>query len=275
MQFALLFLFVAIVSAPIALGHGDLHVLIDAASKKVETAPSDPFLLLERANLIRQHGQFDKALADLEKVAALDPTIEDRHILRAKIEIARENWSAAKTALNAFLIAQPKSSEGYYLRSKTRLALNNGIPNVQSLNDAKNAIDFQDKPPLDYHLNYIRLLTLNGDNAAVEKAFHNAQNALGKLPALESVHADWLSKSGRPEMAAAIYSDLRRTTPTLAFHWWVEEAAMWRVHDAAKSKTAEHQAITAWDALPKKIRTRPAMIEKHDQFIESLSSLNP
>src|ERR1043165_4598850 len=78
--------------------HGDLHERIEAVTQKILTNPSDPDFLLQRADLHRQHEEFDAALTDLEKAEQLKPNWVLVPLQRARIHFDLGKFSRAETA---------------------------------------------------------------------------------------------------------------------------------------------------------------------------------
>jgi hypothetical protein len=65
----------AVALAPQAAAHGDLHEQIQAVTARRAEAPASAPLHLKRAELHRAHRQWEAALADYARVAALDPDL--------------------------------------------------------------------------------------------------------------------------------------------------------------------------------------------------------
>lgn len=260
-----LFVAVTAAAAPVSHAHGDLHVLLEQVDAKLAKEPENSQLLLERANLYRQHEDYSKALEDLKKVETLAPKSTELMILKAKVYSGLGEWKMAVESFDQFLDEVDDSAEGYFLRSMANEKLG---AHDKAVDDAKFAIRNSTRPPLPYYFHYINLLKLHGAKKDVDTAFQEASKVYGQLPTFASAHALWLAENGRPDQASSIYSDLRESTPNLSFNWWVEEYQLWKEMDSEKALSAKTNALKAWNALPEKIRSRQAMQEKHAEFLK-------
>ena len=245
--------------------HGDLHELIEQVNRKLAKDPSNAGLLIERANLYRQHHEFDKALVDLKKAEMIEPKSTDLYILKAKVLSGQGKWKEAVENFDLYLAEMDDSAEAYYLRSVAYEKLGK---DAKAANDAKFAINNHKRPPLAYHLHYINVLKKSGTQAQVDKAFQEGGKSCGKLPTYAAAHAKWLVESGRPELATEIYARLRKQNPNLSYNWWVEEYKIWKSTDSSKAENAKAEALQAWNALPERVRNRKAMQSKHSDFLK-------
>lgn len=238
--------------------HGALHERIARASDRVAARPEDPQPLLERAELLREHRDFDRALADLARVRELDPGGSESLRIEARIALDRREPEEAKRALDHYLTREPGSPEGYLLRSEAHQRLDEWSAAVA---DARLAIRHRADPQLSDHLHLIGLLKAKGARKDTAAAFESAREARGLVPSLLTSQAEWLAATGDRPAAAKIYGELRRAVPALGFHAWVAEARLWSGHDEARTSRAKTEAERVWSELTPAIRTRAAMVE--------------
>ncbi len=105
---ALLAAVLLFVVSPPARGHGDLHESIGRISKEIETHPGEPALLLARASLYSQHGDHEKALADLAILQALEPANELAGAVRGQVFHRMGRLQDARAEQEAFLAKHPQ-----------------------------------------------------------------------------------------------------------------------------------------------------------------------
>lgn len=251
-----------LLSPSLLYGHGDLQVLIDQLSQKIEVSPNNPELLLERANFLRQHDEFERALQDLARVEKLAPQLPEREYMLAKIYMAQNNWALARSALDAYIAVNGMDSEPYALRSRVLLHLGELSLAEQ---DALQAIKLHTRAPLDLHLAYIELLLKRDDMDAALAAYAHAEESLGSLPVLLMSKARLFREHKRYAEASATYAQLRGLQPMLAFSCWSEEAAMWSNQDQQKAAEAVKQARQAWAGLPQ--RQRETMRDRYTELL--------
>ena len=65
----------------------------------VALTPSDPDVLLARADFYRQQKEYEKALADVAAILAKDPESPTAYILRSQIQRSQEKWADALASL--------------------------------------------------------------------------------------------------------------------------------------------------------------------------------
>lgn len=239
-------------SAKVVSGHGSVHEIITGLNESIAAAPSDSKLYLDRANMHLQHDAFDEALADIAVVDAQSPERIERHFLRAKVYLAQGKDLKATQSLDTFIIARPKDSEPYRLRSFAH----RNLGHVESaLSDIISAIDVHRSAPLEYYLFAVELLVEKRDLLAVQQMFQRAEESFGALPTFLLSKADALSELGAVGQATEAYARVRLLYPMLSFKCWRKEAALWQEHDLEKALSALLAAKSAWRELPQRQRS--------------------
>ncbi len=257
---------VAIIASAIipADGHGDIHVLISKLDKEIASSPSDTEKRLERALLLCQHGSYDKALADLKEVEKLDPKRHERHYVAARVYMGQEKWELAQSALDRHLLALPRQSHSYFLRSQVHIK--RGKPG-DAVADMNQAIKLHSPAPLNY---YLHLIQIQEGQGQVDKAIavcDHARKSLGDLPNIMMIQARLLREGGRIEEASQIYAQIRKKTPSLTFSMCLKEAQMWEETNPQKSLSLLTQAETVWSSYSKSKRDRAPMQKLHKELI--------
>jgi tetratricopeptide (TPR) repeat protein len=91
-----------------------------AAGAAVALAPSDPDLLIDRAQAAASAGYFDKALADLDQVLKADPTRADALVYRASANRALDRLDPALADIEKALVRLPDSAPALLERGNIR-----------------------------------------------------------------------------------------------------------------------------------------------------------
>ncbi len=243
--------------------HGSLHELIAKEDERVAAKPDDAELLLGRAHLLRLHGEFGRARADLEKVKALAPELAGRILVEARVYADQGEGKLAKQAFDEYLALVPEDVDAIAIRSRVHEELGDA---EASAADARKVIALRNPPLLGDHLRLIQLLAKTGRAVEIRAAFASARVSHGPVPTLLSSEAGWLAGAGERDAAAGIYAEMRRRMPSLAFPLHVEEARMWAGHDEGKASDARVAAGKEWESLPAKMRSRPALMAKHKEL---------
>lgn len=249
-----------------AAGHGDIHLLISKLDKEIAANPSDTGKLLKRAILHCQHGSHDEALADLEVVKELDPKRPERHYVTARVYMSQEKWKLAKAELDQHLLALPRQSDSYFLRSQVHLK--NGKPD-EAVEDMNQVIGLLSPAPLKYYLHLIRIQSQRGQIDEAIIVCEQARKSLGDLPNIMIVQAQLLRDGDRLEEASRIYSLIRQETPGLAFKMSLEEARMWTETDNQKALRLLDQAEAIWNNFPERKRALEPMQDLHKELNET------
>ena len=245
-------------------GHGDIHVLISKLDKEIASSPSDTEKRLERALLLCQHGSYDKALADLKEVKKLDPKRHERHYVAARVHMGQEKWELAKSALDQHILALPKQSHSYFLRSQVQLKRGKSGDAVADMNQA---IKLDSPAPLNYYLHLIQIQEKRGQVDRAIAVCDHARESLGDLPNIMMIQARLLREGGRTEEASRIYAQIKKRTPSLTFRMCLEEAQMWEKKNPQKALGLLIQAESVWRSYSKSKRDRAPMQKLHKELI--------
>src|SRR6266404_4403885 len=118
------------------LAHGDLHEQIAITTKLIQKEPRNAALYLKRGELHRAHGDWDAAMADYERAAALDPKLEVVDLARGKALLAA-NWPiSAKVALDRYLATHTNHVDALVTRARVLDKLGEHAPAAQDFTAA-------------------------------------------------------------------------------------------------------------------------------------------
>lgn len=101
--------------------HGPVHKQIQQLSQQIEANPDSLFLYCERGLLYKIDENVGEAIADFEKVLALNQTITTIYLPLAELYVQQEKWTKAQEMLQTHLDHFPNLANGYQLFAKIHL----------------------------------------------------------------------------------------------------------------------------------------------------------
>ncbi len=143
-KLCIILLFPSLVSA-----HGDLHQRIQILTNKIKIDNKDPELFLKRAELYRQHQEWNSAIRDFKKVRELKPQHPLLSYLFGKLLIEANKPLEAKKELDQFIKLNPNHGPAFLYRARTWVKLKN---NKEAEKDYNQAIQFFTPPEPDLYL---------------------------------------------------------------------------------------------------------------------------
>lgn len=112
--------------------HGDLHERIAALTKAIAEKPADATLRLRRAELHREHKDWQSAHADLAQARRLDPALAAVDLAEALVHFEAGTIDLALPSIDRFISAQPERAEGHLVRARILDALGRSAAAVDS-----------------------------------------------------------------------------------------------------------------------------------------------
>jgi len=103
--------------------HPELDAQVNAVTAQLEVQPGNAELYLTRADIRRQHAEFDLALGDISTAARLKPGWSKVSLVRAKTLFDANRIQEAKTAVEQFLGREPNHASALVLRGRCNLKL--------------------------------------------------------------------------------------------------------------------------------------------------------
>lgn len=243
-----------------AYGHGDLHDLIADLDRQISRAPQDAELLLERASYLRQHGDLARARADLERAVRAEPDHPDGPFLRCLLDVDQERWDDALAAADALCERQPDSARGFALRS--RIHRRQGRL-VLAAEDVATLLRTDDSAELRWFMLLGSLWMQVERPADAVGVLAQAADRFGPIPSIEEARARAWAAQGKMAAAAACLERLHRSTPELAFRWWILEADLWATQG---NGGREQQALLAAAAAIEELSER----KRNSQPVQTL-----
>jgi tetratricopeptide (TPR) repeat protein len=105
------------------MAHPELDVQVNALTAQLEEQPANAELYLTRADIRRQHTEFDLALVDISTAERLKPGWSKVSLVRAKTLFDANRIQEAKKAVEQFLAQEPNHASALVLRGRCNLKL--------------------------------------------------------------------------------------------------------------------------------------------------------
>ncbi len=240
-------------------GHDGLLHRIRQKTEEIRKHPTDPVLYFERGYLYQLHENYDAALEDYTKAAALgleDPLLEFR---KAQVFYTQHHYEAALRCLSYYRSRAPKDIlpdliEGRIYRDMG--AFDRAIPMVHHF--IQNVEDLSPENILEYAR--IFLLKDSTDWLSAASALDEGMNLLGVRPVV------LLQQQIKYYKAAKAYPCVEQCYNECLLsgyrkEYWHYEKAKFLQQTGQKQKAfiALQQAKMEWAQLPDNIKIRPAM----------------
>ena len=264
----------ATLAPPNAVAHGDLHEQVVTISRRIEADPANSDLIVRRAELYREHGQWPQADADYDRAGKLAPANPAISLGRGKLYLSMGMLDAARVSLDRVLKAQPAHVDALATRAQILQAL--GEHNAAAADFAR-AIANASSPEPDFYLGRAGSLSA-ARPARDDEALASLDEGiarLGKLPTLSLAAIELQVKRGEFDDALRRLDTLRESQPRQEA--WLERRgdiliAAQRPDEASQ---AWRDAMVALEALPPRLRGTGAMLALRDRLTRRLQTARP
>jgi predicted Zn-dependent protease len=257
-----------------AAAHGTFHERIALLQQRIERTPDDPRLWAERAELHRDHGDLEQALADLNRAAALEPALPALDFWRGRILLDAGRSREAVAALRRFLAGSPEHADAHATLARALEEL--GRP-LDAASELARAIESRERPLPELYFDRARLLAEAGDERLGEAidCLDAGIAALGPVASLELYAVDLEVRRGNADGALAridrVAARSRRQESWLARRGEILEGAG-RVEEARANYA---RALEEISALPSARRATPAARRLEGRVREALMRVSP
>ena len=252
-------LFVALLTPDLARAHGSLGPAIAEVSRRIEAAPTDAALRLERAQLYRLDGEALLAGHDLDEAGRLLPGSKAVDLVRAAMLRDEGRLMAAERLLTTLVARAPDLGEAHAQRAEVLEALGRESEAVEALDSA---IVHTRHPSPDPYLERARLVAAEGP-MALDRALAGLDAglaALGPVPALEERAAALEAAAGRLDAARARIDRLLIMTPGRAELHILHGDLFASAGRDVEAWADYSKALVLLEALPASRRNAPAMM---------------
>ena len=187
--------------------HPGLDDHIAQVTAQLAAQPKDTGLLLQRADLHRQHGQYDAALADLNTAAHLKPDATIVTLAQARVFNDAGQITNALMAAQQFLAVEPRHPEALVIRARCEFKLNQV---TLAIADYSLALASPKTSEPDLWLERARAQAALGQLAKAAGGLDEGMARLGDIPTLQLAaieydrqRADFAAALGRVDKLAA------------------------------------------------------------------------
>lgn len=240
--------------------HAGLDVLEPAMADKVARSPGDPEVRLEQALALEAGGQWDQALAALDRAAALGADRDQVSGLRGRILVGAGRLDAALAELDALIARRPDVPGPRHQRGIALMRLGR---HAAAAADLERAVAELPRPtPEDVFLWRDALLAAGKRDDAVA-ALDRGMLRVGHVPSLELAAIDLEVALGRPAGAVARIDRLIAQHPDNPA-WHARRGELLEGSgEADKARAAYSKALAMIEARPAARRSqRTAALER-------------
>ena len=265
-------LLLATLATPV-FAHGAYHDRLAQLARELEKNPMDARLHFELADVNSQHGDWQMALLNLDRVEALAPGKFLTALLRGQAWLAGGQPEQAKKALDPLLAAHPECAHGWLLRARAAQRLGDAPGSLADYREALRRAPDQEPDQIQETAN---ALASGGFSEEAMRVLAAGIEKLGPIPSL-ALRAMELEIATKNFDSALLRVDALRKSAPRPEPWMARRASVLaqagRIEDsrAAWQALVEHLA-----ALPNLERGSHAMCilaEDARQALASLASL--
>lgn len=250
--------------------HGDIHERIGAITKQIEATPLDAPLYAQRAELERQHEDWQAALSDYAKARKVDPTIDvDLPLGRTLLESGRPE--EALPLLNRFLDRTPTAPRALIYRARTYVKLDR---NEEALTDYRAALKCTPVPEPDLIIETADSLTAHGLEKEALLVLSAGIEKLGDIPSFILRAMDLEIATKNYDAALGRVRTVQQTAPRPE-PWMARRASILaQAGRIQESKMAWQALVEHLAALPNLERGSQAMSKLMEDAKLALASLD-
>ncbi len=223
-----------------AQAHGAYHDVVEGIARKLVVTPDDAALRFKLACAHQEHGEWEQALIECERVRRLSSGEHEVELIEGMALAEGGLHEAAKGVLDVFLTKQPRHASALAQRGKVLLKLGKRV-------EAQN--DFAEALRLDSHAPAAWWLEAAQAGKAVE-VLRKALQAHADDPEILTASLDAELKAGNADEALRRVDALQKIAP---------RAEPWMARRAEVLTTAgrEAEAREAWAALHRHLMNLP------------------
>ena len=267
-------IFCALVAASLSVtawAHGPLHERIAALTAEIAAKPDDVALRYQLAEISCQHGDWQTALTNVDKVDQLAPGKFPTDLLRGRAALSAGKADDAKAALDRFIAGQPGNSQALYLRARAFERLGK---NDECLNDYRAALAVDARPEPDVFQEVAVALAFRGHKDEALRVLDAGMVKLGAIPTL-GLKAMEMEVSLKRYDAALVRLDAMQKAAPRPEPWMAKRAAL--LEQAGRpdeSRAAWESLVTHLSKLPEAERRSHAMSKLAEQSKLALEKLS-
>lgn len=254
-----------------AQAHGTFHEMMDEMQAELAARPNDPALMIRRAFLEVEHGEWQAAMVDLEKALRFGADEGDLMFLRGRALSVGKQWAAAKLAMDEFFTTHPATAAAHKERGRVCWQLGEQREAVEDYRAALKLAEHPEPELLCEAADVMKAQQL--DDEAIQ-VLDNGIKRLGNAPQLVLKAMDFEIAAQRFDAALLRVDAMQKIMPR-AEPWMAKRAS---VLAQAGRYTASHEEWTKLRAhllaLPNLERGSHAMTTLLAQCDDALAALN-
>jgi tetratricopeptide (TPR) repeat protein len=251
-----------------AAGHGDLHEQIEQVTRRIATGPTAA-LHLRRGELYREHEEYEKALADYRTASELDPSLAEVELGRGKALLAAGRPGDARLALDRFLAAKPGHAAGLEVRGRALAAAGR---TREAIADFDQALARAEEPVPETFIERSMLQRAAGDSRAALEGLDEGIRRLGPILTLQSAAIEIELAEQRHDAALARVALLAGAAERKE-GWHFQRGEILRAAGRpAEARQAFHEALTALEALPPRLRALAPTLELERKIRDAMAN---
>jgi len=233
--------------------HAGLDVLEPVIEDKVARNPSDPAARLEQALALETAGQWDAALAALDRAAALGADRDEVSGIRGRILLAAGRPEEAARELDALIARRPDAPGPYHQRGLALVKL--GRP-AEAAPDLEKAVEKLPRVTPEDVLAWRDALLAAGKPAEALRALDRGMRRVGHVPSLELAAIDLDAALGRHAEAVERMDRLIAQSPENPA--WIARRGelLEKAGDHKEARAAYTQALAMIEARPASRRSQ-------------------
>lgn len=261
-------------SIPPLFAHGDLHERIQALNARLAIRTNDAALLVQRAELHREHHDWLAAASDLDQAQLIDPRLKRIDFFRARLAHDMGDAVKAQGCLDKLLTVATNDVEAMTLRARVRAGQGDVAGAVA---DYSQALARSREPQPEWFLERADLLAANGWKDEALRGVDEGVKRLGNLLTLQTRALDLeLSRTNFPGALARIEAILESAPRKEA--WLARQGdILHRAGRPLEARQAWVESLKAMDALPERWQATEAMLQLRQRLNAELvrSSSDP
>jgi len=173
--------------------HPELDAQIHALTAQLKEQPANAELYLSRADVRRQHGESDLALADIATAARLKPGWSKPLLVRAKTLFDANRIQEAQTTVEEFLRLEPNHATALVLGGRCKLKLGKL---EQAITDYSAALQAFAQPNPDLYVERAQLQASMGKFDEAVRGLDEGVARLAGIPTLQLVAIEYERQQG-------------------------------------------------------------------------------
>lgn len=248
------------VTEGVGYGHGAYHEVVASLEKRIKDGTKEPELRFELACAHQEHGEWELALVELERVERLAPGVHETRLIQGMALEKGRHWAAALAVLDDFLEMRP--GQVLALRARGRVLREMGRSEAAA-KDLKEALEREVKPTGEQVVEFSDLLWANGRRLEALTVLEQGRLRVGDEPSLlEALLAVGVELEQWEQVLAAV-DGLQKVAPR-------PEPWMMRRAEVLEAAGQQAEARAAWQKLRDHLLTLPSLERGTGQLAEFL-----